>query len=155
MEIEKNKFKETKNKAEKYYKNIGDIYCPYFQSRIAFNAKGLEHIKFKGRRKARSTKDQYVRFRLILLAPQIIEKSHTLQGLSETKHFEYEKINSRWDKVLKPVTYYEFIAVVKTVRIRIIVKQVKGGPKIFWSIIPFWKMNEDKRIIHSGKPETD
>ena len=157
MEIDLEKFNRTKEEAEKYYKSIDDVYCPYFQDKIIFNAKGIEHIKFKARRKARSRKDQYVRLRLISLAPEIIKKSHTLQGLSESKSFEYENINSRWQSILRNVVYYEFIAVIKRTRIRIVVKQVGNGQKFFWSIIPFWKMNNQnyKRVLHSGNPEID
>lgn len=153
----KEKTNKERAKAELYYKNIGEVFCPYFKEKIKFNAKGLEHVKFKGRRKARSLKDQYMRFRLISFAPEIIKKSHTLQGLSGVKHFEYEKTNSRWESVLKDVVYYEFIAVIKKIRIRVIVKQIDSGHKFFWSIIPFWKINRTnkKRILHNGYPETD
>ena len=58
---------------------------------------------------------------------------------------------------MKEVTFYEFIAVVESVRAKVIVKEVHGGAKHFWSIIPYWgidKMNS-KRILHSGCPERD
>jgi hypothetical protein len=40
---------------------------------------------------------------------------------------------------------------------KVIVKQVAGGEKYFWSIIPFWKLHPDthRRILHSGSPDTD
>ena len=155
--IDVEKFEKAKKEAEDCYKNIQEIYCPYFKEKIAFNAKGWEHIKFKGRWKARSRHDQYIRLRLISLASQIIHDSHTLQGLYETHGFEHEKRNKRWDKILRKITYYEFIAVIKRSRVRIIVKQVEDEPKYFWSIIPFWKMDSmtSKRVIHSGRPEID
>jgi len=157
MEINPEKFEKSKKEAEESYKNIGEIYCPYFGESVHFNAKGIEHLKFKGTRKARAQKDQYIRLRLISLAPRILRDSHTLQGVSESKHFERQKVNNRWDKVIKEVTHYEFVAVIKRVRVRIVVKQIDGGQKFFWSIIPFWKMNKitNKRILHDGKPETD
>lgn len=59
--------------------------------------------------------------------------------------------------MLKHVTYYEFIAVIKRNRVKIIVKQIENGKKIFWSIIPFWGMNKDTatRMLHEGNPEED
>ncbi|MCX6738966.1 MAG: hypothetical protein NT098_02835 [Candidatus Parcubacteria bacterium] len=41
--------------------------------------------------------------------------------------------------------------------IKIIVKQIDGGEKHFWSIIPFWGMNQNtkERILHDGTPEED
>lgn len=155
--VNQKKFEKTKKEAEEYYKNIGEIYCPYFQNKVIFNARGLEHLKFKGREKARLITDQYMRLRLISLAPEITKKSHTLQGISETKHFEYEKRSSRWENILKQVIYYEFIAVIKKTRIKVIIKQVGDGPKFFWSLIPFWRMNKNnnKRMLHNGNPEID
>ena len=131
MEIKDDKFKSIKQEAEKIYKNIDEVLCPYFGSNIVFNAKGLENIKFKSKRKARSREDQYMRLKLIPLASRILEKSHTLQGISEKRSLEYEKINSRWEYVMKNSTYYEFVAVVKRVRVKVIIKQVENGPKYF------------------------
>jgi len=75
----------------------------------------------------------------------------------ETKKFENIKTHSRVDRVLKNVTYYEFIAVIKRNRVKIIIKQIDGGKKFFWSIIPFWKMDSDtmSRILYEGNPEED
>ena len=58
---------------------------------------------------------------------------------------------------MKEVTYYEFIAVVNTVRVKVIIKEVLGGEKHFWSVIPFWGIDKvtSKRILHSGDPEND
>jgi hypothetical protein len=84
-------FQKAKTEAEEFYKNLSEIYCPYLQTKVAFNTKGLEHIKFKERGKARSARDQYVRLRLLKLAPEIIQKSHTLQDFYETKHLEQQK----------------------------------------------------------------
>ena len=75
----------------------------------------------------------------------------------ETKKFERIRIHNRTESVLKPVNYYEFIAVVRRNRIKVIVKRVDGGKLFFWSIIPFWGMNKDtqSRILYDGEPEED
>ncbi len=151
-------FEEIKIKAEKFYKTIGEIYCPYFQEKIAFNAKGLRHLKFKSDQKARSRKDQYSRLRLLGFAPEVLRLSHTLQGIWSTRRFEDEKTNSRWERMMKEVIFYEFVAVLKNIRVRVIVKEVQGGEKrYFWSIIPFWGIDKTtrKRILYSGHPEYD
>ena len=155
--IEPEKFEKAKNEAEILYKGIKDVYCPYLEEKVIFNAKGLEHLKFKSRNKARSKRDQYIRLRLLSLVPDILKKSHTLQGLYETKNFELERTSSRWERILRNATYYEFISVIKKTRVRVIVKQVENGPKYFWSIIPFWKQLETlgRRKLHNGKPEED
>ncbi|MCC6323229.1 hypothetical protein IT400_00370 [Candidatus Nomurabacteria bacterium] len=150
-------FEEIKNKGEGMYKSFIDVYCPYFKEKISFGAQGLEHLKFKRHEKTRLEQDQYMRFKLIHLAPEILELSHTIQGKLETKKFERVRSHNRTDTVLKIVTYYEFIALIKRDRVKIIVKQIDNGEKFFWSLIPFWGMNEDtkSRIFHDGLPEED
>jgi len=157
-DIELAKFERVRNEAEVFYKTIGKVRCPYFKEEISFNAKGIEHIKFHGPRHARSHRDQYIRFRLISLAPRILQESHTLQGVSRRNNLERIKTNSRWETAMRSVTYYEFVAVINDYRVRVIVKEVEGGlGKYFWSIIPFWKMDKitGRRILNSGKPEID
>lgn len=156
-EIDPTKFERIKQEATEFYKTIGKIRCPYFNEEVTFNTKGIEHIKFVKIRQARPHRDQYIRFRLLQLAPQIISLSHTLQGVSIHKSFEHEKTHSRWEYVMRNATYYEFVAIMKEVRVRVIIKQVENGPKYFWSIIPFWKMDKitGQRLMYSGKPEID
>ena len=66
-----------------------------------------------------------------------------------------------WQKILKLITYYEFIAVMEShgskVRVKLIVKEIEGGEKFFYSLIPFWGTDKatGRRIIHSGNPEND
>lgn len=157
LEFTDKQFEEIKTKGEEFYKSIGEIYCPYFKEKVSFNSKGLEHLKFIQREKARLEKDQYMRFKLIHLAPEILKLSHTVQGIFETKKFEKIRVHSRTDTVLKLVSYFEFIAVIKRNRVRIIVKQIENGQKFFLSIIPFWEMNTETmaRILHNGSPEED
>jgi hypothetical protein len=127
------------------------------KDKIVFNSHGLEHLKFKRREKVRPPEDQYMRFKLLHLAPEILKMSHTLQGVWETKKFERVRMHSRTENILKPVSYFEFIAVIKRNRVKIIIKQIDGGEKHFWSIIPFWGMNQNtkERILHDGTPEED
>ena len=150
-------FIKIRDEAENFYKTIGFVYCPYFGEKIAFNAKGLKHLKFKSDRQARPYTEQYPRLKLLHLAPEVLKKSHTVQGIWKVKRFEAQKTNKRWEHVLKDVTYYEFIAVLKNVRVKVIVKEVWGGEKHFWSVIPFWGIDKEasKRILHSGDLEHD
>lgn len=161
MEFTAEKFNQIKHNAEDFYSKVGFVYCPYFASKINFNAKGLEHLIFKSWNRTRSISDQFSRFRHLALAPEVIQNSKTLQGVWTTKKFErVKKKDGSWQQVLKLITYYEFIAVMEShsskVRVKVIVKQVDGGEKFFLSIIPFWGVNKrGERIIHSGNPEND
>jgi len=154
-------FNKIKHESEDFYEKIGKIYCPYFGDHINFNSKGLDHLIFKEWNKTRPIKDQYVRFRHLRLAPEVVNRSKTLQGMWKTQKFERIKIHNRWDKILKSTTYYEFIAIMDShgskVRVKVIIKQIDGGEKFFLSIIPFWGIDKltGCRIMHSGNPEND
>jgi len=84
-------FKKVKEKGESLYKSLHEVYCPYFKEKISFGAGGFEHLKFKRREKARSEQDQYMRFKLLHLVPEILRASHALQGILETR-----KTDRRW-----------------------------------------------------------
>ena len=150
-------FEAVKTEAEELYAALEPVYCPYFGEKITFNAKGIKHLKFKSDEVARPQSDQYSRLKLVHIAPDILKLSHTVQGIWRTKRFEIQKTHSRWEKVLKEVLYWEFIAVLENVRLKVIVKQVAGGEKHFWSVIPFWGINKEtsSRILHSGNPDSD
>lgn len=150
-------FEKVRTEAEKFYATLDKVRCPYFGSCIAFNAKGLRHLKFKSDSQARPHKDQYSRLKLIRYAPEVLKLSKTVQGIWSMKRFEEQKTNSRWERVMKEVSYYEFIAVLESIRVKVIVKEVTGGEKHFWSVIPFWGIDKrtSKRILHSGDPEHD
>lgn len=148
----------AKEEAEQVYNKIGEVHCPYFDGTVTFNRKGLKHVKFKSERKARNRSDQYIRLRNIKFAPRILEKSHTLQEYKEARVFEENKSNKRRERVLKNAKFYGFIAIVRdgslTKRLKIIVKEVEGGSKHFWSIVPYWRSNKELKI-YSGNPEVD
>lgn len=161
MEFSIDKFNEVKHDAEDFYNKIGKIYCPYFQEDIHFNTKGLDHLIFKSWNNTRSVTDQYVRFRHLKLAPEVIKISKTPQGIWITQKFErIKRKDGKWEHKLKLTTYYEFIAVMDShnskVRVKVIVKQITGGEKYFLSIIPFWGTDKKgERIMYSGNPEND
>lgn len=150
-------FEKVKVGAEKFYKTIGEVYCPYFSDKIVFNDKGIRHLKFKRDRHERPRTDQYSRLKLIALAPEVLKLSRTVQGISEERKLELQKTNSRWERVMKLVKHYEFIAVLDSIRVKIIVKEVEGEQKYFWSIIPFWGINKEtsRRILYGGDLELD
>lgn len=148
---------EAKQKAEELYKSLGEVYCPYFKEKILFNTRGLEHLNYKRRGWSRKIEDKYMRHKLFYLAPQILNKSNTLQGIRETKGFERVRVNGRTDTMLKFVTYYEFISVIDRNRVKIIVKQIDADQKFYWSIIPFWRMDKSTmtRLLYDDSPEED
>jgi len=150
-------FQKVSFDAEAFYITIGEVQCPYFGEKITFNMVGFKHLKFKSDKVARPRSEQYARLKLINFAPQVLSLSRTVQGIWTTKCFERIRIHNHTDTILKPVLYFEFIAVLDNVRIKVIVKQIDRGQKFFWSIIPYWKIDSinSRRILHSGEPEND
>ncbi len=159
MEIDAEKFARVKADAETFYKAVGEIYCPYLKEAVAFNAKGLDHIKFKDWNRTRLIEDQFFRLKLLHLAPQVLKESHTLQEFREMNRLERQKINSRWESRMIRVSYFGFVAILGDVRIKVVVKDIDGGKKFFWSIYPHWKQWKDqdgkiKKVLHEGDLET-
>lgn len=150
-------FEKVRTDAEVFYTTINKVRCPYFKEEVFFNMEGFKHLKFKSDKVARPRLEQYARLKLLNFAPQVLSLSKTVQGIWKTKHFERTRVHSRTDTILRPVTYYEFIAVLENVRVKIIVKQIEGGQKFFWSIIPYWRIDSEnsRRVLHSGNPEHD
>ena len=150
-------FEAVKTDAERFYGSVDEVYCPYFREKIAFNAKGLRHLKFKSDQQARSRTEQYARLKLLRRAPEVLKKSSTVQGIWRTKRMEAQKTNSRWEWMIKDVIFFEFIAVLDAVRVKVIVKEVQGGEKHFWSVIPHWGVDKinSRRVLYSGDPERD
>lgn len=158
MKLDLKKFKEIKKESVALYNSIEKVKCPYFSEYVAFNSKGIQHLKFKAWNKTRSIKDQYMRLKLLKYAPDIIKKSHTLQEYCEKRSMERIQINSRWEEQAIVVSYYGFIAIIDEIRIKIIIKETKGGEKYFWSIIPCWKQDKsilNKKVLHEGDLEND
>ncbi len=159
-QIDDVKFDQVRKKAEDDYQKIGEVHCPYLNQRVHFNNEGFEHLLFKEWNKTRTRLEQYVRLRLLRLAPQVISKSHTMQEFDERPMFVRQKINSRWESKLKVVRYYVFIAIINSARIKIVVKEIEGGKPFFYSLYPSWRIekNEDgkqRKIFYSGNLEFD
>ncbi|MBT3817098.1 MAG: hypothetical protein HOE80_03285 [Candidatus Magasanikbacteria bacterium] len=157
MSLDIDNFEEVRVKAEDFYKGLSQVYCPYLKDKISFNSSGLRHIKFKRQRQSRSRQDQYMRFKLLHLAPKVISASATLQGILESNNFERVRVNSKTQNIMKFVTYYEFIAVIDSIRVKVILKQIEDGECFFWSIIPYWGVDKEHRRkkLHSGYPAND
>jgi len=159
MEIDDKKFGEVKQKAKEEYEKIVKVRCPYLSDHVYFNKEGFEHLLFKTWNRGRSREEQYTRLRLLPLVPKIIAKSHTIQEDDERNMLVRQKINSRWEKRMKLVRYYVFISIIKEVRLKIIIKEIDGGNRFFYSLYPSWKVikndGEKRKILYSGNLETD
>lgn len=158
MEISNQKFDRIKKEAIAFYSGIDKVKCPYFSDKVSFNSKGMQHLRFKAWNKSRSRQDQYMRFKLLKYATEVIKKSNTLQEICSKMNFERIQTNSRWEEKAIQINYYGFVAIIDEIRIKVIVKEVSGSEKFFWSIIPCWKQDKEilyKKILHEGDLESD
>jgi hypothetical protein len=146
-----------KGEIEEKYRNTSPVDCPYLKDKVYFNSRGLDHMKFKAWNRPRVKFDQYLRLKLFPLVPEALRRSNTVQGIWKRREWERQKRHGRWEKSLKDVAYYEFVAVIGKVRIKVVVKEIADGRKFFWSIIPFWKMNEasKERKLYDEELEKD
>ena len=139
-------FARIKSKAEEEYGKVESVHCPYFDEAVKFNAKGLDHIKFKGWGKSRNKKDLYARLKFLPLVPRILKTTTTLQGFLMTETLVRKKNFGSWGDVFNRVYFYEFIYVHKEkMRLKVIVRKDGDGEHYFYSVIPFWKMNADRK----------
>ena len=151
LEFTDEEFDQVRREAEQLFFGIGKIQCPYFQDRVHFNTEGFRHLLFKQWNRGRDRRDQFIRRKHLARAPEILRLSRTVQGIQETTAWERRRRHGRWENDLIAVSYYEFVAVLNSRRFKVIVKRLPGGERIFWSLVPFWRRNEQgKRQLHSG-----
>jgi hypothetical protein len=156
LEFNDIEFQNVRRLAEEQYRAFGSIRCPYFQDNVHFNARGFEHIRRQAWNRGRDQRDQFMRLKHLARAPEILRLSRTVQGIQTTAEWERQHKHGRWEKRLVPVIFYEFVAVLEERRFKVIVKQLPGGQRIFWSLIPFWRQNEQgRRLLHDGDPAQD
>ncbi len=162
MKIDPEQFKKVKEDAKKYYSGVHKVHCPYLKEDIHFNNEGFEHLLTTSWNRGRSTADQYTRLRLLPKAVEVIQYSHLLQEYNKTGLFVRQKINSRWEKRLKDVQYYVFIAVfIKSgLRLKVVVKRIEGASPYFWTVYPSWRVTtgfdgSKRKAFYSGNLEED
>jgi hypothetical protein len=144
-------FQRIRQQAESLYFTIGVLRCPYFQDSVHFNTAGFRHLLFKNWNRGRDRRDQFMRLKYLGIAPEILRLSRTVQGIQGANEWERRHKHGRWERLLVSVTYYEFLAVIKHRRFKVIVKQLPGGERIFWSLIPFWRQTEQgRRLLHDS-----
>ena len=131
-----------KKEARKFFKSHTVINCPAFRGeKIFLNAKGLNHLLYKGSRSGRDINQ--IRVRVALL-------DRAIRILSTMPYFQEERVLEINGTVVR---YWSFEAVVEEKRLKVIVRQVGNGSKHFWSLVPSWTRINNKRINTKSKLE--
>ncbi len=121
---------EHKKQIKSIFNKVGVIACPAFGGdKIYFNAKGANHLIYKGNRRQRSANRIKTNIRLLPRAVKLLKLATFWQE------------ESQYDAGNKVYKFWAFEAVVDQRRIKVIVRQVGKGRKHFWSVIPAWRRN--------------
>ena len=133
-----------RSEARRSYAALGPLFCPYLNDVVHFRNDGFEHLLFKRKDKPRSPAEQYTRLRMLPLAGEVIRKSHTLQEFSQQTATVRQQSANRWEKKAKAVNYYVFTAIIRPrVRIKVVIREIEGGVKHFYSLFPSWRVETD------------
>src|SRR3989338_4933167 len=120
--------KKYKDQIKKIFDKQKKIECPAFPDElIAFNAKGINHLIYKGSRSRREDSRIITNIRLL---PKAIKVLQLMPLFQEESSYAKDHIDYR---------FWTFEAVIDQRRIKVIVRQVGNGKKHFWSVIPAWR----------------
>lgn len=110
--------KSYKDQIKDTFKQTKEVSCPAFGgNKIYFNAKGINHLLYKGSRSRRDNKRIETNIRLL---PRAIKVLQAMPYFQEESNYKKE-------------------AVINDRRIKVVIRQVGNGQKHFWSVIPAWR----------------
>lgn len=150
IQIDLEKFEELKNSTEIEYKKIVSVYSPALKSEIIFNSDGFHHLRYDSSRAERSKKAQYIKFRYFNKAVEIIKLSTTIQeyrrGICPVG--KPDKGGFRKTKIVEWFAFFSIISFAKRTRIRVVVRRIGAdGQYHFWSVMPFWSLSNNQRVV--------
>ena len=155
-------FKQIKEHAEKFYKQVKNVKCPALKSDVNFTSDGFHHLRYDNSRSARKIKEQVNKLRYLKQAVEVIKKSATIQQYRINLQPTGKKGKDGFRKT-SVVEYYGFAAIVdlkRKLRIRTVVRKIGDGKFHFWSLMPDWKQveinsNQVARMVGSYKIEDE
>lgn len=144
-ELNLEEFAKIKSKAEIFYKSIGCVRCPALKADVYFTSDGFHHLQFDGTRAERTKIVQRNKMLCLREAVDVIKKSATVQEY-RTAIQPIGKRDKHGFRATKSVVYYAFHAITdftKLRRVNVVVRRVGDGNFHFWSVMPFWKEEEN------------
>lgn len=105
-----------------------EVICPAFpDEKIVFNAKGINHLIYKG---SRSRREESRILTTIRLLPKAIKVLKLMPLWQEESCYINDDVTYK---------FWCFEAVVDDRRIKVVIRQIGNGKKHFWSVIPAWR----------------
>lgn len=147
--MQEEKYLEIKNITKSHYDKIGKRRSPLFKEFVYFNSEGFNHLVYKSNRTERDKSVQIMKFKLLNKAIKLVELSTTVQEYDERMITVVQKMKKKRKNTSKIAKYWGVVAIIKEVKIKVIIRQVGNGQKHFWSVIPAWKKynHENLKII--------
>lgn len=119
---------ELKQKARNFFQENSNVKCPAFpKEKVYLNARGLQHLFYKGSRSKRDLKRIAKNIELLPRAVQLLK----LMPLPQ----EEDSYRAHGQKY----KFWAFEGVVENRRIKVVVRQIGTGRKHFYSVIPAWR----------------
>lgn len=153
-------YDQLRAEAIQWYSRIGRIPSPVFNNEpVFFTSEGFNHLIYKNARSERNKEEQVARFKLLGNAVKLVRITTTFQEFDESIKQVTVKRFKRKITESKIVKHWGLIAIMGTWKIRVIIRQISGGQKHFWSVIPNWTTSQFRDIKYltnmKGNPEED
>jgi hypothetical protein len=159
MEFDLEKFNELKNLTKLNYDKIGCIHSPALQANIVFNSDGFHHLRYDNNRSERSKKVQQNKFFYFNKALEVLKKSTTIQEYRRSicAIGGCDRSGFRKTKIVEWFGFFAITSFSKRTRINIVVRRIgeENGKYHFWSVMPYWTLSNNTRIIGSKKIEDE
>jgi hypothetical protein len=134
------KYQKQRSGASELYHKIRSVRSPVLNNdQVHFTAEGFNHIIYKSDRTERNRNVQMMRFKLLSRAAELIGISTTYQEYDEAIKTVRKKKRKKIVNEPATVKYWGLVAIIKTIRVKVIIRQIGNGQKHFWSLIPAWK----------------
>ncbi|MEN9852361.1 MAG: hypothetical protein RI996_304 [Candidatus Parcubacteria bacterium] len=146
--------KKEKKEAEKFYKSVKELRCPYFSNPVNFTSDGFHHLQFSNGSE-RTKDEQLLKFSLLKDAVDIIKKSGTIQEYRKQWGVVSRK-KKNGEQPMKEIEYFGLTAITGTTtkrKIKVILRKIGTGNVIFWSVMFGDRRNKD--TYHLANPEID
>ncbi|HLD19917.1 MAG TPA: hypothetical protein VJB93_01545 [Patescibacteria group bacterium] len=151
QEINLEQFHQLKQKTEQQYKEIHHVYCPALKDTIVFNSNGFHHLRYDSTRAERSKRTQMNKFRCLPDAITILKKSTTIQEYRRSLCTigESDKNGLKKTNIVEWFACFAIVSFTNHTRIKVIIRRIGGnaGQYHFWSVMPFWTLGNNSKII--------
>lgn len=133
-------YSHVREKTLNFYNQKEHVRCPALDNEIVhFTSEGFNHLVYKGDRSERDKSVQILKFNLFSKAIEIIAISTTHQEYDEGMKNIKKKKHKRIIFESATVKYWGLVAIIRSTRVKVIIRQVGNGQKHFWSVIPAWR----------------